>query len=207
MGKRCAELLRVSHGESRPRPDERARVADLTAALRIKWRPIQHHLTLLALAQCHYQFTAGYQRGDAAGTGRVTALISGGELVVALRQGQEGQVVLDRTPFYAESGGQIGDTGALVGPRARFAGRDTQKLGASFAHIGLIEAGEIRVGDEMNALVDRERRTAIALNHSATHLLHAALREALGKHVHQKGSLVARDRLRFDFSHGKALSA
>jgi len=147
----------------------------------------------------------GYDR--LAGTGRVTALISGGELVVALRQGQEGQVVLDCTPFYAESGGQIGDTGALVGPRARFAVRDTQKLGASFAHIGLIEAGEIRVGDEMNALVDRERRTAIALNHSATHLLHAALREGLGKHVHQKGSLVAPDRLRFDFSHGQALSA
>ena len=147
----------------------------------------------------------GYDR--LAGTGRVTALISGGELVVALRQGQEGQVVLDRTPFYAEGGGQIGDTGALVGPRARFVVRDTQKLGASFAHIGLIEAGEIRVGDEMNALVDRERRTAIVLNHSATHLLHAALREVLGKHVHQKGSLVAPDRLRFDFSHGQALSA
>src|SRR5450631_1606006 len=147
----------------------------------------------------------GYDR--LAGTGRVTALISGGELVVALRQGQEGQVVLDRTPFYAEGGGQIGDTGALVGPRARFVVRDTQKLGASFAHIGLIEAGEIRIGDEMNALVDRERRAAIALNHSATHLLHAALREGLGKHVHQKGSLVAPDRLRFDFSHGQALSA
>src|SRR6202142_2657957 len=140
-------------------------------------------------------------------TGRVTALISGGELVVALRRGQEGQVVLDRTPFYAESGGQIGDMGALVGSTSRFAVRDTQKLGASFAHIGMVEAGEIRVGDELNALVDRERRTAIALNHSATHLLHAALREVLGKHVQQKGSLVAPDRLRFDFSHGQALSA
>jgi alanyl-tRNA synthetase len=147
----------------------------------------------------------GYDR--LAGSGRVTALIYGGELVVALRQGQEGQVVLDRTPFYAESGGQIGDTGALVGPSARFVVRDTQKLGASFAHIGVIEAGEIRVGDELKAQVDRERRTAIALNHSATHLLHAALREVLGKHVHQKGSLVAPDRLRFDFSHGQALSA
>src|ERR1022692_676337 len=142
-----------------------------------------------------------------AGTGRITALIFGGELVAALREGQEGQVVLDRTPFYAESGGQIGDTGALVGPSARFAVRDTQKLGASFAHIGVIEAGEISVGDELKAHVDRERRIAIALNHSATHLLHAALREVLGMHVQQKGSLVAADRLRFDFSHGQALSA
>jgi alanyl-tRNA synthetase len=147
----------------------------------------------------------GYDR--LAGTGRVTALIFGGELVVALREGQEGQVVLDRTPFYAESGGQIGDTGALVGSSARFAVRDTQKLGASFAHIGVIEKGEISVGDELKAQVDRERRIAIALNHSATHLLHAALREVLGKHVQQKGSLVAADRLRFDFSHGQALSA
>jgi len=147
----------------------------------------------------------GYDR--LAGTGRVTALISGGELVVALREGQEGQVVLDRTPFYAESGGQIGDTGALVGSSARFAVRDTQKLGASFAHIGVIEKGEIRVGDELKAQVDGERRNAIVLNHSATHLLHAALREVLGKHVQQKGSLVAPDRLRFDFSHGQALSA
>jgi alanyl-tRNA synthetase len=146
----------------------------------------------------------GYER--LAGDGRVTALITGGELVVALRQGQEGQVVLDRTPFYAESGGQIGDTGSLAGPTGRFAVKDTQKLGASFAHIGVIETGEIRVGDELNALVDRERRNAIALNHSATHLLHAALREVLGMHVQQKGSLVAPDRLRFDFSHGKALS-
>jgi alanyl-tRNA synthetase len=147
----------------------------------------------------------GYER--LTGTGRVTALIFDGEVVDALRQGQEGRVVLDRTPFYAESGGQMGDTGSLVGPTSRFAVRDTQKVGASFAHIGVIEAGEIRVGDEVDAQVDRERRTAIALNHSATHLLHAALREMLGKHVQQKGSLVAPDRLRFDFSHGQALSA
>ncbi len=147
----------------------------------------------------------GYDR--LAGTGLVTALISGGELVDALREGQEGQVVLDRTPFYAESGGQIGDTGSLVRSSARFTVKDTQKLGTSFAHIGMIEKGEIRVGDEVEAQVDHERRTAIALNHSATHLLHAALREVLGKHVQQKGSLVAPDRLRFDFSHGQALSA
>src|SRR5271169_3956071 len=142
-----------------------------------------------------------------AGTGSVTALIFDGAVVGELRPGQEGQVVLDRTPFYAESGGQIGDTGALVGPSARFAVRDSQKLGASFVHIGVSEKGELRVGDEVEAQVDRERRIAIALNHSATHLLHAALREVLGKHVQQKGSLVAPDRLRFDFSHGQALSA
>ncbi|MGO9634793.1 MAG: alanine--tRNA ligase [Steroidobacteraceae bacterium] len=147
----------------------------------------------------------GYDR--LAGAGRVTALIAGGELVAALREGQEGQVVLDRTPFYAESGGQIGDTGTLIGSSARFTVKDTQKLGTSIAHVGMLEKGEIRVGDELQAQVDRERRTAIALNHSATHLLHAALREVLGKHVQQKGSLVAPDRLRFDFSHGQALSA
>ena len=97
-----------------------------------------------------------------------------------------------------------------IAPRrrgARFAVRDTQKIGASFAHLGVLEAGELHVGDEVEARVDGERRTAIALNHSATHLLHAALREVLGKHVQQKGSLVAPDRLRFDFSHTQALSA
>ncbi len=147
----------------------------------------------------------GYDR--LAGPGRVTALIFDGALVDVLRAGQEGQVVLDQTPFYAESGGQIGDTGSLISAAARFAVRDTQKIGASFAHIGVLETGELRVGDEVEAQVDAERRTAIALNHSATHLLHAALREVLGKHVQQKGSLVAPDRLRFDFSHSQALSA
>ncbi len=117
-------------------------------------------------------------------------------------------MVLDHTPFYAESGGQIGDAGSLIGAGgARFTVRDTQKIGASFAHVGVLETGELRVGDEVEAQVDGERRTAIALNHSATHLLHAALREVLGKHVQQKGSLVAPDRLRFDFSHTQALSA
>jgi alanyl-tRNA synthetase len=123
-----------------------------------------------------------------------------------LRVGQEGQVVLDHTPFYAESGGQIGDTGVLIGRMSQFRVRDTLKLGASFAHVGVLESGELRVDDVVDAQVDGERRTAIALNHSATHLLHAALRQVLGKHVQQKGSLVAPDRLRFDFSHGQALS-
>jgi alanyl-tRNA synthetase len=145
---------------------------------------------------------------------RVTALIFDGAVVDALRPGQEGQVVLDHTPFYAESGGQIGDSGVLVGaapvaggPATRFTVRDTQKIGASFAHVGVLDAGELRVGDGVEAQVDGERRAAIVLNHSATHLLHAALRQVLGTHVEQKGSLVAADRLRFDFSHTQALSA
>jgi len=162
---------------------------------------------------------SGYDR--VAGSARVTSLIFDGAVVEALRPGQEGQVVLDRTPFYAESGGQIGDTGVIVGvatPRlvtpgvttgapAHFTVRDTQKIGASFAHLGVLDAGELRVGDTVEARVDHERRKAIALNHSATHLLHAALRKVLGTHVVQKGSLVAADRLRFDFSHTQAVSA
>src|SRR6202167_5566171 len=120
---------------------------------------------------------SGYDR--LAGSGRVTALVFDGALVEELRVGQEGQVVLDHTPFYAESGGQIGDTGLLVRPSSQFRVRDTQKLGASFGHIGVLESGELRLGDEVEAHVDAERRTAIALNHSATHLLHAALRQVL----------------------------
>ena len=146
----------------------------------------------------------GYDRLTDSGV--VTSLIFDGALVDALRPGQEGQVVLDHTPFYAESGGQIGDAGLLVGGTARFTVRDTQKIGASFAHAGVLDAGELRVGDVVEARVNPERRTAIALNHSATHLLHAALRQVLGLHVEQKGSLVAADRLRFDFSHTQALT-
>jgi alanyl-tRNA synthetase len=147
----------------------------------------------------------GYDRfGDSA---TVTGLIFDGMVVDRLRTGQEGQVVLDHTPFYAESGGQIGDAGSIVGPKGRFAVRDTQKLGASFAHVGVLDSGELQVGDVIDAQVDQSRRHAIALNHSATHLLHAALRKVLGKHVEQKGSLVAADRLRFDFSHNQALTS
>jgi alanyl-tRNA synthetase len=148
---------------------------------------------------------SGYER--LAGTGRITALIFDGAVVDSMKLGQEGQVVLDHTPFYAESGGQMGDTGVLVGTSARFTVRDTRKIGASFAHVGVLESGELRVGDNLEAQVDGERRKAIALNHSATHLLHAALRQILGKHVQQKGSLVAPDRLRFDFSHTSPVSA
>jgi alanyl-tRNA synthetase len=147
---------------------------------------------------------SGYDR--VADSARVTSLIFDGAVVDVLRPDQEGQVVLDHTPFYAESGGQIGDTGILLGPNARFIVRDTQKIGASFAHVGVLEKGELRAGDAVDAQVDQERRKAIALNHSATHLLHAALRKILGKHVEQKGSLVAADRLRFDFSHTQALT-
>jgi alanyl-tRNA synthetase len=147
----------------------------------------------------------GYDR--LTGRGVVTSLIFDGAVVAALRPGQEGQVVLDHTPFYAESGGQIGDAGALIGAGARFTVRDTQKIGASFAHVGVLDAGELRVGDDVEAQVNPERRQSIALNHSATHLLHAALRQVLGLHVEQKGSLVAADRLRFDFSHTQAVSS
>jgi alanyl-tRNA synthetase len=138
--------------------------------------------------------------------GIVTALIFDGAEVEVLRAGQEGQVVLNHTPFYAESGGQIGDAGVLLGKGACFTVRDTQKIGGSFAHVGVLDAGELRVGDDVEAQVDKERRIAIALNHSATHLLHAALRKVLGPHVQQKGSLVAADRLRFDFSHTQAMT-
>ncbi len=140
------------------------------------------------------------------GSGRIAALIVDGALVDSMEVGQEGQVVLDHTPFYAESGGQVGDAGTLESVSARFAVNDTRKLGTSFAHAGVLESGTLRLGDELQAQVDGGRRTAIALNHSATHLLHAALRQILGKHVVQKGSLVAADRLRFDFSHTQPVS-
>jgi alanyl-tRNA synthetase len=147
---------------------------------------------------------SGYDR--LAEPGRVTALIFDGAVVDALRPGEEGQVVLDHTPFYAESGGQVGDTGTLETAAALFRVRDTQKMGGSFAHIGVLERGTLRAGDEVQAKVDGERRAAVRLNHSATHLLHAALRKVLGLHVQQKGSLVAPDRLRFDFSHNQPVS-
>jgi alanyl-tRNA synthetase len=148
---------------------------------------------------------SGYDRF--AESAQVTSLIFDGKVVEALNPGQEGQVILDHTPFYAESGGQVGDTGVLSNAGARFTVRDTQKIGASFAHVGVLESGALHVGDVLDAQVDQERRKAIALNHSATHLLHSALRKILGTHVEQKGSLVAADRLRFDFSHTQALSA
>jgi len=140
---------------------------------------------------------------------QVVALRRNGALVRALQPGESGEVVLERTPFYAESGGQVGDTGEIVATAAgaRFAVTDTQKLGKAFVHIGTASGAALEVGAAVHARVDAARREAIRLNHSATHLLHAALRKVLGNHVTQKGSLVASDRLRFDFSHFQPVSA
>ena len=142
-----------------------------------------------------------------AGEGRVVTLVKGGVPVEAFAAGEQGEVVLDRTPFYAESGGQVGDTGTLTGAGVRFQVQDTLKRGAAYAHVGRLAEGHLRVGDVLRAQVDGERRRAIMLNHTATHLLHAALRKTLGTHVQQKGSLVAPDRLRFDFSHLQPVTA
>ena len=139
---------------------------------------------------------------------KVIALLREGASVQALNEGEHGILILDRTPFSAESGGQVGDHGQLGAGSARFEVRDTQKLAGVFhGHVGHVSSGAIKVGDVLAARVDSARRQSTVLNHSATHLLHAALREVLGTHVQQKGSLVAPDRLRFDFSHFQALSA
>ncbi len=138
--------------------------------------------------------------------GQVLALYRDGEAVDALEAGQEGVVILDRTPFYAESGGQIGDVGELKGLAGAFRVLDTQKQAGLHLHIGAVKHGRVKVAETLCATADAAARRATALNHSATHLLHAALRRFLGAHVLQKGSLVAPDRLRFDFSHSAALS-
>jgi alanyl-tRNA synthetase len=146
----------------------------------------------------------GYERVSE--VGQVIALLKAGAAVLSLNAGEEGEVVLDRTPFYAESGGQVGDAGELGNVGAKFVVVDTQKRGTVFSHIGKVEKGPIAIGDKLAAQVDVPRRRAIMANHSATHLLHAALRKVLGTHVQQKGSLVAPDKLRFDFSHFSAIS-
>ncbi|MGE5625683.1 MAG: alanine--tRNA ligase [Bacillota bacterium] len=134
--------------------------------------------------------------------GKITALFRGKDAVKSLKAGEQGMVILDETPFYAESGGQVGDQGALKDGGSEFKVADTQKRGGgAHAHLGTVTKGEIKVGDTVEAQVDAALRAATVLNHSATHLLHAALRQVLGTHVTQKGSLVAPDRLRFDFSH------
>ncbi|ECY1433163.1 alanine--tRNA ligase [Salmonella enterica] len=137
--------------------------------------------------------------------GKVTALFVDGKAVEAINAGQEAVVVLDRTPFYAESGGQVGDKGELKGAGFTFAVDDTQKYGQAIGHLGKLSAGALKVGDAVQADVDEARRARIRLNHSATHLMHAALRQVLGTHVAQKGSLVSDKVLRFDFSHNEAM--
>ncbi|EMJ3524462.1 alanine--tRNA ligase [Salmonella enterica] len=137
--------------------------------------------------------------------GKVTALFVDGKAVEAINAGQEAVVVLDQTPFYAESGGQVGDKGELKGAGFTFAVDDTQKYGQAIGHLGKLSAGALKVGDAVQVDVDEARRARIRLNHSATHLMHAALRQVLGTHVAQKGSLVSDKVLRFDFSHNEAM--
>ena len=147
----------------------------------------------------------GYETEAAEGV--VAALVREGREVETLQKGESGAVVLNQTPFYAESGGQVGDTGAMTADGVRFRVTDTQKkAGDVFVHFGVVEEGTLKVEAPLNLEVDHARRSAIRQNHSATHLLHEALRQVLGDHVAQKGSLVAPDRLRFDFSHPKPMS-
>ncbi len=147
----------------------------------------------------------GYDHTSA--EGKITALIADGKFTDRLEKGQEGAVILDRTPFYAEMGGQVGDTGEIIGINSLFEVRDTQSpFKGVTAHIGIQKRGTLTAGDPIEALVNAKRRQAIANNHTATHLLHGALQHVLGEHVRQAGSVVDAARLRFDFSHHKALS-
>ncbi|HQQ63838.1 MAG TPA: alanine--tRNA ligase [Pseudomonadales bacterium] len=150
------------------------------------------------------EFT-GYGAVD--GQGKVVALLRGVEHVDVLQQGEEGVIVLDRTPFYGESGGQVGDAGHLVSPTVRVDVHNTTKSGGAFLHHAVVVHGSVKVGDVLDAHVACDIRQATALNHSATHLLHAALRKVLGTHVQQKGSLVDNQRLRFDFAQPEPVGA
>ena len=142
-----------------------------------------------------------------AGSAQIISLLRDGQAVDVLAEGETGVVVLDRTPFYAESGGQVGDTGYLSGAGVRFDVRDTTKAGGAHLHHGVVVNGSLAVGASIKAVVDDSIREATKANHSATHLLHAALRQVLGEHVQQKGSLVDSQRLRFDFSHFEPIRA
>src|SRR6185437_3465237 len=147
----------------------------------------------------------GYDTENA--EGNIVAIVKDGTRVAALKAGETGYVLTNQTPFYAESGGQIGDQGAMSAQSARAAVTDTEKkLGALHAHLVKVDSGEFKIGDSVDLKVDGERRRATRANHSETHLLHAALKRILGAHVSQKGSMVGPDRLRFDFSHPKAVS-
>ena len=147
---------------------------------------------------------SGYQDDKQQAT--ITAIYKDGQPVDSLNLGEEGIVILDKTAFYAESGGQVGDTGILKNDSGSFAVTDTQKYGQAIGHIGKVTAGSLVINHRISAEIDSERRNAIRLNHSATHLLHAALRQVLGEHVSQKGSLVNDKYLRFDFSHFEAMT-
>jgi alanyl-tRNA synthetase len=136
---------------------------------------------------------------------RIVAILRDGKEVQEIREGEQGGLVLDRTPFYAESGGQVGDAGVISAGSSQFRVADTRKNGDAHVHFGTCESGSFKLGAEVRAQVDPATRAATVLNHSATHLMHAALRKVLGAHVSQKGSLVAPDRLRFDFSHYEAI--
>jgi len=149
----------------------------------------------------------GYEQSDC-DSALVSAILVDGDKRNSLSQGESGLVILDRTPFYAESGGQVGDSGLLEAAGVRFRVDDTRKLaGVYHVHDGTLESGTLKVGDTVGAQIDKQRRADVVRHHSATHLLHAALREILGEHVQQKGSLVAPDRLRFDFSHFEPVGA
>ena len=152
----------------------------------------------------HVTTFKGYETCEAESS--IVAIIRENALVDILQSGETGAVVLDHTPFYAESGGQVGDIGTLTAKKSLFTVHDTQKLGTAYLHIGLLESGKLKVGDTVAAEVNQEVRRHTALNHSATHLLHAALRHVLGDHVAQKGSYVDHERLRFDFSHFQSIT-
>src|SRR3990167_2762614 len=148
----------------------------------------------------------GYEQLEA--PAKVTALYLEGVSVAALKAGQQGVVVLDTTPFYAESGGQVGDEGVITSGSAKFAVGDTQKIKSDvFGHHGVMEQGTLNGGDTVQAQVNTAVRAATMRNHSVTHIMHKALREVLGSHVQQKGSLVNADRTRFDFTHNGAVTA
>jgi alanyl-tRNA synthetase len=160
------------------------------------------------VARLHATQFVGYEGLEEDGC-RIVALLRDGQSVSSVEADEQAVIILDRTPFYAESGGQVGDSGELVSIDGHhFKVSDTQKFSAAFhGHIGRLLSGRLALGDRLSARVDGQRRQAVVLNHSATHLLHAALRQVLGEHVTQKGSLVAPDRLRFDFAHFQPISA
>jgi alanyl-tRNA synthetase len=184
--------------------EQRKRSRDATGIDKDVFRSLGAALVELQHSAALTEFV-GYKGADCPET-KVLALIKGGELVDFARAGDEVEIVLGRTPFYAEAGGQIGDTGLLTAPGLKIEVTDTQKAGGIYLHKARVLEGEVTTDQAVRAEVDITRRRHIMRNHTATHLLHAALRETLGKHVHQKGSLVAPDRLRFDFTHNQPMT-